>query len=121
MQSLAQFQSIWPHSAVLIKCFLTPSGLLLPGREPKPPAPPRFLVGKRRRQDKSPSDDLLRHFPSLPLAPRCAVGRSPALPGEAAGAHVTSRTTTPLRPPPCTAASRVQSVPGLAPSPAPPV
>jgi hypothetical protein len=111
--SLARIQSIWSHCAVLIKPFSSEAALLAffptERREPKP-AQSRFLVvvGNRQRQDKnsnpfaaSPLFLLLPAAPSYDLLIR---------------RELTSTTFAPATVHRC-----LQSVSGLASSPAPPV
>ena len=124
LESLARNQSIWPHSAVLIKSFSSEAALFtllafLPGLVESPNSPhrasappPRFLVGKRQDKNQNPfatsplflslraapSDDLLSHR----AKPRA----------------LASRTTTSA---PAAVHRCLQSASGLASSPAPPV
>ena len=80
---------------MLIKPFSSEAALLtllasLPDPAPSPKASPasrhrqEFSSARGRQEEPKP----LRHFSSLSLVPRRAIGRSPKPPGEAAGAHV---------------------------------
>lgn len=88
--SLARIQSIWSHCAVLIKPFSSEAALLAFFSRPRGESPnPRrraVKISRRRRQSATARQELepLRRFPSLPVAPRRAVVRSPEPPG----AHV---------------------------------
>jgi hypothetical protein len=115
----AHIQSIWSHCAVLIKPFSSEAALLAFFSRPRGESPnPRrraVKISRRRRQSATARQELepLRRFPSLPVAPRRAVVRSPEPPGAHVDYLCARHGATVHR---C-----LQSVSGLASSPAPPV